>query len=120
MEIVNIPLRYDNNIFDGTMLAFPLLQQFLSDPAGRFLVPFGDDMERRMSPLVFFFKLDDYIDHRRPNITARTITAHSQSPPRDWWGPVVIMKAFDHYITDFVDVEVSDLWDIQGFFVRRT
>ncbi|TFK91653.1 hypothetical protein K466DRAFT_562814 [Polyporus arcularius HHB13444] len=83
---------------------------------GETLVSFGDDLRPRQSPLVFYFAVKEHANNIDINgCIARLVDTYPGSP-RPWGGPVVVMKGVEDLVSDFCDVDDSDIHDICGFF----
>ena len=50
------------------------------------------------------------------NVTIEAMTAGYDAKRMKWFGPVVVMKPVTNEMLNYVDVDDSDLPDIQGFF----
>ncbi|RPD54716.1 hypothetical protein L227DRAFT_567087 [Lentinus tigrinus ALCF2SS1-6] len=93
----------------------------------RFVIPppsVAVDVPARKYPLVIFYDMnifsedEDIVCELEPNQTVLQLVEHVDPPPAVWCGPVLVLKARNEQLTDFVAVDGYDLEDVQGFFAR--
>ena len=94
----------------------PFVAPYISPPARRMLVPFGRNGEPLDWPLVVYFGVDDYATGRNPNRAVRTLVEGRYPDAMLWCGPMVVLKASNKDMGNFVDVSCSDIEDVRSFF----
>ena len=94
------------------------VREYVNDPAAKTIIEFGVDLTPRTNPLVLFFNIDRYLARIDDdvNVTIEAMTAGYDAKRMKWFGPVVVMKPVTNEMLNYVDVDDSDLPDIQGFF----
>ncbi|RPD70478.1 hypothetical protein L226DRAFT_574795 [Lentinus tigrinus ALCF2SS1-7] len=125
MRVVDVPLQalYCDAASGRTRWAAVIID-YVMDPVGRSIVMFGNNMEPRQYPLVIFYDMnifsedEDIVCELEPNQTVLQLVEHVDPPPAVWCGPVLVLKARNEQLTDFVAVDGYDLEDVQGFFAR--
>ncbi len=81
-------------------------------------VSFGDDLKPRQSPLAVYFtaeRCDSMVD---TNTCIANLVKDYPGPHLPWGGPVVVMTGVDDDVSNFCDIDESDVDDIRGFCGR--
>ena len=98
----------------------PVLAAYLPNPgaAARGPILSNRHLDPLESPLFAYFSVDDFVfgSDDKVNATLAEMTEDFDPPPTPWCGPVVILKAQDKGIRDFLDVDSDVVEDVRWFF----
>ncbi len=120
LAFVNIPIIPDYRCHIDTPPSWvAIVAAFVGDGCvGETLVSFGDDLRPRQSPLAFYFAVKEHVDEQDINGCIARLVDNYPGSPCPWGGPVVVMKCVKDLVSEFCDIEQSDIDDIRGFFGR--
>ncbi|RDX47458.1 hypothetical protein OH76DRAFT_1484607 [Lentinus brumalis] len=97
----------------------PFLPPYVCDPVLRTVVAHDADLNGRQFPLAVYFSAEEYTTRRTLNKSIVALTRDRGAPLWPWFGPIVIMRVVGDPVDDFVDIDPTDLRDVQAYFGWR-